>query len=346
MDAPLDLRSDTVSKPSRAMRRAMAEAEVGDDWFGDDPTVNRLQDLAAELTGKEAAAYLPTGTMCNQIAMHAFTGAGHLVACEASAHVCGMEASAAAVLSGIAFRLIAAPSRGLLSAAQVADALEPDHYDVTVVDLVAIENTHQVGGGSAMPLEDVSAIAKACAARDVPLYIDGARIFNACAATGAPVADYAAQADAMMFCLSKGLGAPIGSMLVGDGEFIREARRLKILFGGAWRQAGIMAAAGLIALTEGPARLHEDHENARRLAEGVAEIVPGSVDRAAAATNIVFADVSGTGRGAVSWAERLAAEGVLVTVVGGRIRMLTHVDITAADIDTAVRAWRRVAAEI
>ena len=227
----------------------------------------------------------------------------------------------------------------------MADALEPDHYDVTVVDLVTIENTHQVGGGSVMPVEDVDAIAKACAARDVPLYIDGARIFNACAITGAAVADYAAQADAMMFCLSKGLGAPIGSMLVGDAEFIREARRLKILFGGAWRQAGIMAAAGLIALAEGPARLHEDHENARRLAEGVAEIVPGSVDLAAVQTNIVFVDVSGTGRSAVTWVERLAAEGVLVTMVGGRIRMLTHVDITADDVQTALRAWRRVAAE-
>ncbi|HKB31579.1 MAG TPA: GntG family PLP-dependent aldolase [Streptosporangiaceae bacterium] len=346
MDAPVDLRSDTVTKPSQAMRRAMAEAEVGDDWFGDDPTVNRLQDLAADLTGKAAAVYLPTGTMCSQIAMHAFTGAGHLVACEATAHVCGMEASSAAVLSGITFRRIAAPSHGLLSAAQVEDALEPDPYNVTVVDLVTIENTHQVGGGSPMPLEDVSAIAKVCAARDVPLYIDGARIFNACAVTGAPVADYAAQADAMMFCLSKGLGAPIGSILVGDVDLIREARRLKILFGGAWRQAGIMAAAGLIALTDGPARLHEDHRNARRLAEGVAEIVPGSVDPAAVPTNIVFADVSGTGRDAPTWLERLAAEGVLVTMVGGNVRMLTHVNIAPADIDTALRAWRRVADDL
>ncbi len=276
MDAPVDLRSDTVSKPSQAMRRAMAEAEVGDDWYGDDPTVNRLQDLAAEMTGKAAAVFLPTGTMCSQIAMHAFTRAGHLVACEATAHVCGMEASSAAVLSGIAFHRIAAPSRGLLTAGQVAGALEPDNYDVEVIDLVAIENTHQVGGGSAMALDDVRAIAKTCTARAVPLYIDGARIFNACAVTGASVAGYAAQAEAMMFCLSKGLGAPIGSMLVGGPEFIREARRLKIVFGGAWRQAGIMAAAGLIALTEGPARLHEDHDNARRLARGVAEIVPAS----------------------------------------------------------------------
>jgi threonine aldolase len=328
------------------MRRAMAEAEVGDDWYGDDPTVNRLQDLAAELTGKAAAAFLPTGTMCSQIAMHAFTRAGHLVVCEANAHVCGMEATSAAVLSGIAFHRIAAPSRGLMTAGQVAEALEPDHYDVTVVDLVTVENTHQVGGGAVMPVDEVGAIAKTCADHGVPLYIDGARIFNACAVTGAVVADYAAQADAMMFCLSKGLGAPIGSMLVGDAEFIREARRLKILFGGAWRQAGIMAAAGLIALTEGPARLHEDHENARRLAEGVAGIVPGSVDLPAVQTNIVFVDVRGSGASAAAWMERLAAEGVLVTMVGGKIRMLTHVNITAAGVGTALQAWRRVAAEI
>lgn len=326
------------------MRRAMAEAEVGDDWYGDDPTVNRLQDRAAELTGKEAAAYLPTGTMCSQIAMHALARSGHLVVCEANAHVCGMELTSSAVLSGITFHRIAAPERGLVTVGQVAEALEPDPYDVNVVDLVAIENTHQVGGGAAMPVADVRAISKVCADHGVPLYIDGARIFNACAATGAAVADYAAEADAMMFCLSKGLGAPIGSILVGGRDFISEARRLKILFGGAWRQAGIMAAAGLIALEEGPARLHEDHANARRLAGGVAEILPGSVDPTAVETNIVFVDVTSTGRDAWTWKERLEDEGLLVTMVGGRVRMLTHVNIGAADIDAALAAWRRAAA--
>ena len=249
----IDLRSDTVSRPSEAMRRAMALAEVGDDLFGDDPTVNRLQDRAAELTGHQAALYLPTGTMCNQVAMHVFARAGHLVMCEETAHVAAMEASSSAVLSGIAFHRVRAPARGLLTAGQVAGALAPDPYDMSVIDLVTIENTHQVGGGAVMPVADVRAIGKACADRGVPLYLDGARIFNACAVTGAGVADYASEADAMMFCLSKGLGAPIGSILAGDTEFIREARRLKILFGGGWRQAGIMAAAGLIALDEGPA---------------------------------------------------------------------------------------------
>jgi threonine aldolase len=339
----IDLRSDTVTRPTEAMRRAMASAEVGDDWFGDDPTVNALQDRAADLTGKAAAVYLPTGTLCNQIAMHAFVRAGHQVLCEATAHVCGMELGSSAVLSGVTFQRIAA-QRGMLTGEQVAAALRPGPYDVTVTDLVAIENTHQVGGGAAMPAEDVAQIAKACATAGVPLYLDGARIFNACAVTGAAVADYAGHVDAMMFCLSKGLGAPIGSVLLGNSEFIKEARRLKILFGAAWRQAGIMAAAGLIALEEGRDRLAEDHEHAQVLAAGLADLLPGSVEPAGVPTNIVFVDVSLTGRSAQEWASRLAAEGLLVTIVADRVRMLTHRDAGPAQIQAALDAWRRAAA--
>ncbi len=343
MDGRIDLRSDTVSRPSQRMRLAMASAEVGDDWYGDDPTVNRLQDRAAELTGKEAALYLPSGTMCTQIALHALVRAGHLAACEASAHAGRTEASSAAVLSGIAFHYLTAPSRGMITAGQVAAALRPDPYDVSIIDLVTIENTHQVGGGTVMTVAEVREIGAACAAAGVPLYLDGARIFNACAVAGATVADFAAPVTALMFCLSKGLGAPIGSMLAGDAEFIREARRLKILFGGAWRQAGIMAAAGLLALEEGPGRLHEDHANARALAAGIADLLPGSVDPAAIETNIVFADVSATDRDALEWRDRLAAERVLVTLIGDRIRMLTHVDIGSDDVETALAAWQRAA---
>jgi threonine aldolase len=338
-----DLRSDTVTRPSPAMRRAMAGAEVGDDLFGDDPTVNRLQERAAELTGKQAALYLPTGTLCNQIALHVFARAGHLVVCEETAHVCGHELASSAVLSGVTFRTVASP-HGLLSAAQVAAALEPEPH-APVVDLVTVENTHQVGGGTVLPVGAVREIAEVCTARGVPFYLDGARIFNACTVTGADVSQYAAQAAAMMFCLSKGLGAPIGSVLAGGASFIEEARRLKVLFGAGWRQAGIMAAAGLIALDEGPKRLAEDHVNARRLAEGMAEILPGSVDPAAVQTNIVFVDVAGTGQSLRAWAGRLAEEGVLVTIVAGRVRMLTHLDVTGRDIDTALAAWRTVAAE-
>jgi threonine aldolase len=341
MGSRIDLRSDTVSQPSQRMREAMATAEVGDDWYGDDPTVNLLQDRAAELTGKEAAIYLPTGTLCSQVALHAYVRSGHLALCEASAHIGRTEASSAAVLSGVSFHYVTAARSGRLTADQVAAALAPDPYDVSVVDLVAIENTHQVGGGSVLGVAEVARIAAATAVAGVPLYLDGARIFNACAVAGVPVADYARHVDALMFCLSKGLGAPIGSILAGDIEFIREARRLKILFGAAWRQAGIMAAAGLIALIEGPGRLLEDHENAQALAAGLAELLPGSVDPAAVETNIVFVDVSGTGRDAVQWREMLAAEGVLVTIVGGRVRMLTHVGVSADDVRAALDAWRR-----
>jgi threonine aldolase len=343
MSARIDLRSDTVTQPSDRMRRAMATAEVGDDWYGDDPTVNLLQDRAAELTGKEAAVYLPTGTMCNQVALHAYVRSGHRAVCEATAHVGRTEVSSAAALSGVTFNYLTAPDRGLLLGEQVAAALAPDPADVAVVDLVSIENTHQVGGGSVMSLTGLRDIAAVCADAGVPLYLDGARIFNACAVAEVPVADYASAVTSMMFCLSKGLGAPIGSVLAGDREFIREARRLKILFGGAWRQAGIMAAAGLIALEEGPARLPEDHANARTLAEGVAELLPGGIDPDAVETNILFIDVSGTGRAAAEWRELLAAEGLLVTMLGGRIRMLTHVGIGADEIQAALGAWRRAA---
>jgi threonine aldolase len=340
----VDLRSDTVTRPTAAMRRAMAEAEVGDDLFGDDPTVIRLQEQAAALTGKQAALYLPTGTLCNQIALHALAGPGRVVVCEESAHVGTHELISSAMLSSITFRTIAGP-RGLVTAGQVAAAIEPVPYDPAVVGLVSVENTHQVGGGTVLPAGAVAEIAAVCADRGVPLYLDGARIFNACTVTGTPVSQYAAHASAIMFCLSKGLGAPIGSVLAGDAAFIEEARRVKILFGAGWRQAGIMAAAGLIALAEGPGRLAEDHANARRLAEGIAAVLPGHIDLDGVQTNIVFVDVAGTGQPLDAWAGSLAGEGVLVTIVAGRIRMLTHLDVSAADVDTAAAAWRRVAAK-
>jgi threonine aldolase len=337
MSAPVDLRSDTVSTPSDAMRRAMAQAEVGDDWYGDDPTVNRLEARAAEVMGKEDAVYVASGTMANQLALGASVGRGHFVASERTSHIARTEASSRAAMSGAALVQVAAPSRGILTAEVVAGALEPDPYGVDVVDLLTIENTHQVGGGSVMEVEELRAIRKVAQDAGVPVYLDGARIFNAAVATGADVAQYGSEVDALMFCLSKGLGAPIGSVLCGSQEFVREARRLKIVYGGAWRQAGVMAAAGLVALEDGPKRLHEDHENARRLADGLAELLPeGAVTPPE--TNIVFAEVPDP------WGtiERLRDEGVLATMVAGKVRMLTHVDVSATDIDAAVDAWRRV----
>ena len=338
---PADLRSDTVTRPSAAMRAAMAEAEVGDDWYGDDPTVNRLQERCAEVTGKEAALYVATGTMANEIALHVFVRSGHFVVCEGTSHVSTVEAHSAAVLSGIAFRPISAP-RGQLTEDMVARALVPDPFDVRVVDLVSLENTHQVGGGTVMPVDELRAIRKVAEEAGVPVYLDGARIFNASAASGTPVGEYAAETDAMMLSLSKGLGAPIGSVLCGSEEFIQEARRAKILFGGAWRQAGVVAAAGLVALDEGPGRLHQDHANARRLAEGIAEVTPEAVDPAGVETNIVFAETASLRMAPVDVVERLRSEGVLANVVGGRVRFVTHRDVSAADVETAIDTWRRV----
>ncbi|HEX2068721.1 MAG TPA: GntG family PLP-dependent aldolase [Actinomycetota bacterium] len=342
---PVDLRSDTVTRPTPAMRTAMAEAEVGDDWYGDDPTVNRLQERCAEITGKEAALYVATGTMANEIALHVLVHSGHFVVCEATSHVSTVEAHSAAVLSGIAYRPVTAP-RGQLTADVVAQALVPDPFDVRVVDLVSLENTHQVGGGTVMPVDELRAIRKVAEQADVPVYLDGARIFNAAVASATPVGEYAAEVDAMMLSLSKGLGAPIGSVLCGSEPFIQEARRVKILFGGAWRQAGVVAAAGLVALDEGPGRLEEDHTNARRLAEGIADATPDSVDPGGVETNIVFVDTTSLRVTAVDLMARLREQGVLANVVAGKVRFVTHRDVSAGDVETAIAAWRRVTAHL
>ncbi len=324
------------------MRRAMAEAEVGDDVFGDDPTVNRLQERAAEVTGKEAALYTVTGTMANQTALRTFVRHGHEVVAEATAHVITVEKISAATLSGITYRPVSA-ERGLMTPEQVEEALRPDPLDSRVVDLVAVENTHQIGGGSVLPLDTLRGIRRVTREAGLPLYMDGARIWNASVASGVPVREYAAEVDALMFCFSKGLGAPIGSVLCGPTEFIREARRNRLQLTGGWRQAGVIAAAALVALEEGPKRLDQDHAHARRLAEGVADAVPGSLKPEDAETNIVFAHPSPLGMTAAEAAERLRGEGVLVTIVAGKVRMLTHVDVSAADIETAIEAWRRIA---
>jgi threonine aldolase len=337
----IDLRSDTVTRPSPRMRRAMADAEVGDDVFGDDPTVNRLQEHVAELTGKDATLYTVTGTMANQTALRSFVRPGHEVVAEATAHVITVEKHTAAALSGISYRPVAAP-RGLMTPELVREALRPDPLDIRVVDLVAVENTHQVGGGTVLPIESLRGIRGVTREAGLPLYMDGARIWNASAASGVPVREYADQVDVLMFCFSKGLGAPIGSILCGPADFIEEARRVRVTLTGAWRQAGVIAAAALVALEEGPPRLHEDHANARRLAEGVAEAVPGSVDPTTIETNIVFADPSPMGIDAAEAQARLRDRGVLVTLVAGKVRMLTHVDVSTGDVDRAIEAWGRI----
>jgi threonine aldolase len=340
----VDLRSDTVTTPSPAMRKAMAEAEVGDDWYGDDPTVNRLQERAAELTGKEAALYVPTGTMGNQIGVRLHvTGAGHLVAATAGAHVASTEMMTSAVLSGITCRVGDAGPNGWMTA-ELARSLvgTPDPYDVEIVDLLAVENTMGHAGGTVMPVDEMRAVRKVADDNGLPIHLDGARIFNAAVAAGVDASEFTREADTVMFCISKGLGAPIGSLVCGPAEHIREARRLKILFGGAWRQAGIMAAAGLIAMEVGRARLHEDHERARRLAEGVAEVLPGSIDPGTVETNMVFVNTDAVGLASLGVIERLADLGVGATPVSGKVRMVTHVDVDDDGIAFALDAWRSI----
>jgi threonine aldolase len=343
----VDLRSDTVTKPSEAMRRAMADAEVGDDWYGDDPTVNLLQERCAEAVGKEAAAFLPTGTMANQIGLRLhFRGPGHLVATAEGLHVASVEVMTAAALAGIAYRTVDPGPRGWIDAELAVRLLEPDEfYDVEVVDLLAVENTVGAAGGRVMPLEELRTVRKVAADAGVPVHLDGARIFNAAVAEGVDAAEIAGEADTVMFCLSKGLGAPIGSVLCGPMEMAREARRLKILYGGAWRQAGIVAAAGLIALDEGPKRLHEDHGRARRLAEGVGDLLPGAVDLDQVETNMVLVDTEAVGLPLLETLDRLAALGVGVTHSGGKVRLVTHVDVDDRGIGLALDAWHELAAQ-
>ena len=342
----VDLRSDTTTAPSAAMRRAMAGADVGDAWYGDDPTVNRLQERAAELTGCEAALYVATGTMANQICLRLHvTGAGHIVACEAASHVATTELMTSGVLSGITYRTGQNSPKRYMTAELASRLLEEDSYfDVEVIDLLSVENTVGSAGGTVMPVEEMRAVRKVADDAGVPVHLDGARLWNAAAATGADVIEWTSHADTLMFCLSKGLGAPIGSLVCGPRELIREARRIWILFGGAWRQAGIMAAAGLIALEDGRTRLHEDHARAKRLAHALAEIAPGSVDPTAVETNMVFVDTEVVGIPVLEAIDRLATLGVGAVPVPGFVRMVTHVDIDDEAIDHAIHAWRSLAA--
>ena len=326
----------------------MADAEVGDDWFGDDPTVNRLQERAAELTGKEAALYVPTGTMANQIGLRLHvSGSGHLVAATAGAHVASTEMMTSAVLSGITYRTGDPGPKGWMTVDLARSLVEAeDPYDVEVVDLLAVENTMGHAGGTVMPVEELRAIRKVADDNALPIHLDGARIFNAAVAAGVDVGEFTGEVDTLMFCVSKGLGAPIGSLVCGTREHIREARRLKILFGGAWRQAGVMAAAGLIALEDGRQRLHRDHERARRLADGVADMLPGSIDPTTVETNMVYVDTEAVGMRPLGAIQRLADLGVGATFVSGKVRMVTHVDVDDDGLAFALDAWRSVAADI
>ncbi|MEQ1645048.1 MAG: GntG family PLP-dependent aldolase, partial [Pyrinomonadaceae bacterium] len=294
----IDLRSDTVTKPSDKMRAAMAAAEVGDDVFGDDPTVNRLQERAAEIFEKEAALWVPTGCMGNEIAVKVHTKPGQEIVTEERGHILNYELGAAAVISGVTIRPVrSADGTGHLTWDEIAPYLfiDPPYYQAAT-GLVCLENTHNFAGGSVMNAAACADICIKTHAVGLPVHMDGARIFNAAVALNESVADLTRHCDSVMFTLSKGLGAPAGSILLGTADFIKEARIWRKRLGGGMRQIGILAAAGLIALEDGPARLHEDHGNAKALARGLAEIDGIAIDVDKVVTNIVIFDISGTGK--------------------------------------------------
>jgi len=322
----IDLRSDTVTKPTSAMRRAMMEAEVGDDVYGEDPTVNELERRAAEAAGKEAALFVPTGTMGNTIAVKALTSHGQEVICDSRAHLLDFELCMVAWFSGCLVRAVPT-ANGILSWDDVRPLIKPVSQHRAPTGLVELENTHNMAGGQVYSHTAVKEICEGAHKHGVPVHMDGARVFNASVALGIPVHEIAAPVDTLMFCLSKGLGAPAGSMLAGPAEVIARGRLYRKRLGGGMRQAGVLAAAGLIALEEMPHRLHEDHANARALADGLAKIPGIRVDPHSVVTNIVIFDVGESPFTAAEIAGRLKERGVLMNPIDQRrLRAVTHYD--------------------
>jgi threonine aldolase len=329
----IDLRSDTVTRPTPAMREAMARAEVGDDVYGEDPTVNRLQEAAARRVGKEAALFVPSGTMANQIAIRVHTHHGDLVLAGEGAHLLRFESGAAAAISGVQVRTLG--RGGLFDADDVRAAITPADHHNPPTTLLAVENTHNSAGGRVFTRDAIAAIADVARSRDLRLHLDGARLFNAEVASGIPAAQWAAPFDTVSFCLSKGLGAPVGSLVCGSAETIGRAHRVRKMLGGGMRQAGILAAAGLHALEHHVARLVDDHRNARRLAAGLREL--GADVEGEPETNIVMFGV----RDAAAFARAARERGVLVNAMApGRFRAVTHLDVSADDVEEALARLR------
>lgn len=324
----IDLRSDTVTKPSPEMRRAMFEAEVGDDVYAEDPTINRLERGAAEIFGREAALFVPSGTMGNQIAIKLHTTHGQEVICEERSHVFNYEMAMMAHFSGVVPRTVWAED-GILTWEHVKAKLRPKSYHSAKTGLVSLEDTHNMSGGTVTPLEVFNDVCDRTHNVGLPVHLDGARVFNASVALGVPVAQLTAKADTVMFCLSKGLGAPVGSLLVGKADDIDRGRIYRKALGGGMRQAGILAAAGIIALEKGPQMLAADHANAKFLAGGLAQLPGFKIDPAKVHTNILICDISGTGMTSDELSRRLAESGVLANGVNPQlIRFVTHLDIS------------------
>jgi len=342
-EAAVDLRSDTVTRPSDEMRRAMAAAEVGDDVYGEDPTVNKLQKRAAEIFGKEAALFVPTGCMGNLIAIKMWTHHGNEVLCEDRSHVNLYELASMSAIAGCMPRAVRGGEDGILTWKQIEASIRPKIYYDSQTALVCLENSSNMAGGTVYPTARVDEICDRAHALGLKVHLDGARIFNAATALNDNVANMTKKVDSVMFCLSKGLGAPVGSMIVGSREFIERARVYRKMFGGGMRQVGVIAAAGLIALENSPSRLHEDHANARHLAQAIAQIPGLKIEPAIVKTNIVIFDCSASGMNAVELCDALHERGIWAQDTGiHSVRMVTHWNVNRAGIDRAIQELQAV----
>ena len=339
----IDLRSDTVTQPTDAMRKAMARAEVGDDVYGEDPTVNRLQDMAAALLGKRAALFVPSGTMGNQLAIRAHTQPGQEVIVESKAHIVRYEQGAAGALAGVQLHWVVG-DRGIMTAEQVEAAIRPKDPHSIPTGLICIENTHNSGGGTIYSLSTIEKIRAIATKHGIPMHLDGARLFNAVAATTLPAATYAQHFETVSFCLSKGLGAPAGSLLVSsDTLLIERARRFRRMYGGAMRQSGILAAAGIHALEHHVTRLKTDHDHAKKLARALQQIPAVRIAPQHVETNIVIFDVPDHRLPPADVVTQLKNHGVLIHAIGGRsFRAVTHLNISTKQIDEATEVFARV----
>jgi len=336
----IDLRSDTVTKPNDRMRRAMAEAEVGDDVYGEDPTVNRLEARAAEILGKEAALFVPTGTMGNTIGIKLLTEHGQEVICDSRAHILDWELSMLAWFSGCLIRAVPTDN-GILTWDGIKGLVKPVGPHWAPTGVIELENTHNMGGGRVYPQAVIDEICDEAHAVGVPVHMDGARLFNAAEAAGRPVRELVAKVDTVTFCLSKALGAPVGSMVAGPRHLMDKARLLRKRLGGGMRQAGVLAAAGLIAMEEGPGGLETDHANAQYIAGRLGQMERISVFQVE--TNIVIYDVSATGRSSKEISAALKARGVLMNGFTDKLmRAVTHRDVSRAECETAMDALEEV----
>ena len=338
----IDLRSDTVTKPSPEMRRAMADAEVGDDVFIEDPTINRLQERAAEVFKREAALFVPSGTMGNLTCIVAHTRPGQEVICEEAGHIYNYEMASMSAIAGVLPRVVQGHD-GILDWDIVSKAIRPKIYYRPQTALISLENTHNMAGGTVYRTNGANEICDKAHEAGIPVHLDGARVFNASTYLHEDVAEMTKKFDSIQFCLSKGLGAPVGSMIVGTREFVERSRSIRKMLGGGMRQAGVLAAAGLVALEKGPQRLQEDHDNAQFLARHLAEIPRIVLDPAKVQTNIVIFDLKKSGRSSGDFLKALSERGVLaVPVDNERVRMVTHLDVNRQDIEKAVEVVREV----